>query len=80
MLSRQCTDPKIVTDAGHYFANMTLPLALLCTGGSLNLNSLKDDRHSAWFATGYKLILSPLLITGGAWLLGFRGLDLGLLF
>lgn len=72
--------PKIVTDAGHYFANMTLPLALLCTGGSLNLNSLKDDRHSAWFATGYKLILSPLLITGGAWLLGFRGLDLGLLF
>lgn len=55
--------PKIVTDAGHYFANMTLPLALLCTGGSLNLNSLKDDRHSAWFAIGYKLILSPLLIT-----------------
>ncbi|EGR2394195.1 AEC family transporter [Vibrio cholerae] len=72
--------PKIVTDAGHYFANMTLPLALLCTGGSLNLNSLKDDRNSAWFATGYKLLLSPLLITGGAWLFGFRGLDLGLLF
>ncbi|EEY99806.1 transporter [Vibrio sp. RC586] len=72
--------PQVITDAGRYFANMTLPLALLCTGGSLNLNSLKEERNSAWFATGYKLILSPLLITGGAWLLGFRGLDLGLLF
>ncbi|MFG0605223.1 AEC family transporter [Vibrio mimicus] len=72
--------PQVITDAGRYFANMTLPLALLCTGGSLNLNSLKEERNAAWFATGYKLILSPLLITGGAWLLGFRGLDLGLLF
>ncbi|QIL86773.1 AEC family transporter (plasmid) [Vibrio sp. HDW18] len=72
--------PKMVTDAGHYFANMTLPLALLCAGGSLNLDALKQDSHSAWLATGYKLVLSPLLITGGAWMFGFRGLDLGLLF
>ena len=31
--------PKMVLDAGQYFANMTLPLALLCTGGSLDIGS-----------------------------------------
>ncbi|AQP37837.1 AEC family transporter [Vibrio ordalii] len=72
--------PKMVTDAGQYFANMTLPLALLCTGGSLNIGSLRSDKAPAWFATAHKLILAPILITSGALLFGFRGLDLGLVF
>ncbi|MDD9175182.1 AEC family transporter [Aliivibrio sp. S2TY2] len=72
--------PKIITQAGQYFANMTLPLALLCAGGSLNLTSMKKDNLATWFATSYKLILSPAFITIGGILLGFRGLDLGLLF
>ncbi|CED57855.1 membrane transport protein [Aliivibrio wodanis] len=72
--------PDMVTQAGQYFANMTLPLALLCAGGSLNLNSMRENQRPTWFATSYKLILSPLFITLGGMLLGFRGLDLGLLF
>lgn len=72
--------PKMVTDAGQYFANMTLPLALLCTGGSLNIGSLRSDKAPAWFATAHKLILAPILITSGALLFGFRGLELGLVF
>ncbi|MCC4781932.1 transporter [Vibrio splendidus] len=72
--------PKMVTDAGQYFANMTLPLALLCTGGSLDISSLKQEKLSTWFASSYKLIASPLLITLAAWYIGFEGLDLGLIF
>ncbi|NOH96017.1 AEC family transporter [Vibrio sp. 99-70-13A1] len=72
--------PKMVADAGQYFANMTLPLALLCTGGSLDIRSLKHDKGPTWFATGYKLVLSPLAITLGALAFGFKGLDLGLIF
>ncbi|MGF1754807.1 AEC family transporter [Vibrio makurazakiensis] len=72
--------PKMVTDAGQYFANMTLPLALLCTGGSLDIRSLKHDKLPTWFATGYKLILAPLFITLAALFLGFRDLELGLIF
>lgn len=72
--------PSIVTDAGRYFANMTLPLALLCTGGSLDMQSLRKDTASTWFATRYKLIWSPLLITGTALLYGSRGSDLGIIF
>ncbi|PJC86908.1 transporter [Vibrio sp. HA2012] len=72
--------PKMVQDAGQYFANMTLPLALLCTGGTLNMRSLKDDKKSTWFSTGYRLILAPLFITGAALMAGFRGVPLGVIF
>jgi predicted permease len=72
--------PKMVLDAGQYFANMTLPLALLCTGGSLNMRSLYSDKQPTWLATAYKLVLAPLFITAAAILTGFRGLPLGIIF
>ncbi|SDG82270.1 hypothetical protein SAMN04488136_10398 [Vibrio xiamenensis] len=72
--------PKVVLDAGQYFANMTLPLALLCTGGSLDIGSLKHEKHSTWFSTTLKLVISPLAITAGAIGLGFRGIELALVF
>ncbi len=72
--------PEMMTSAGQYFANMTLPLALLCTGGSLNLKTLKDEQMSTWFASACKLVLSPLIITTGGYLFGFRGIELGVLF
>lgn len=72
--------PKMVLDAGQYFANMTLPLALLCTGGSLDIGSLKHEKHSTWFSTALKLILAPLFITTGALLLDYRGIELALVF
>lgn len=72
--------PEMVLDAGQYFANMTLPLALLCTGGSLNIRSLRGDKYAMWFATSNKLLIAPLLITGAALFGGFRGMELGLVF
>ncbi|MDG3085851.1 AEC family transporter [Vibrio hannami] len=72
--------PAIVLDAGQYFANMTLPLALLCTGGSLNLKSLKSEGGATWLSTGYKLLFAPLVIVTAALLLGYRGLELGIIF
>ncbi|USD62898.1 AEC family transporter [Vibrio sp. SCSIO 43140] len=72
--------PTIVVDAGNYFATMTLPLALLCTGGSLDLSSMKKEQAPTWVASGYKLVLAPLAITLAAFLVGFRGIELGILF
>ncbi len=72
--------PKMVLDAGQYFANMTLPLAILCTGGSLDIGSLKHEKYSTWFSTALKLIFAPLLITLGALLLGYRDVELALVF
>lgn len=72
--------PKIANDAGQYFANMTLPLALLCSGGSLDLGQLYRDKHSAWFASAVKLIICPLIFTLAAIAFGYRGLELGIIF
>jgi malonate transporter and related proteins len=72
--------PEIILDTGEYFAQMTLPLALLCTGGSLNFKALQCDLNKALFASACKLIFVPFLLTFGGFLLGFRGIDLGVLF
>lgn len=72
--------PEVVSKAGHYFANMTLPLALICSGGALSLRSLSQERNDAWIATFLKLVACPILLTFSGFLYGFRGLDLGILF
>jgi len=72
--------PAIILQTGEYFAQMTLPLALLCTGASLSLKALRDDSRNAIIASTGKLILVPLIITLGGYWLGFRAMDLGILF
>ena len=64
--------PKMVSDAGQYFANMTLPLSTVMYWWLVSIfGSLKKDQAPTWFATGYKLILAPLIITIGALFFGF---------
>ncbi|OBT13411.1 transporter [Vibrio sp. UCD-FRSSP16_10] len=72
--------PKIASDAGHYFASMTLPLALLCTGGSLDLKSLKHETLPTWIATFLKLVIAPIVSCLLAYALGFSGEALGIIF
>ncbi|MCP5163315.1 MAG: AEC family transporter [Hahellaceae bacterium] len=72
--------PGIVLKSGEYFSNLTLPLALLCVGGSINLKALRRSSHPALWAAAHKLILLPTLMTLAAWLYGFEGIALGTLF
>ena len=74
------TLPDVVTQAGNYFARMTLPLALLCAGASLRFNALKNDITPAMIATVGKLAFMPVLMTLGGYIWGFRGIELGILF
>lgn len=71
--------PQVVAKTGTYFANLTLPLALLTIGASLNLKSLHDTSAQAFWATALKLVIIPLVLTLGAWLYGFGGQDLAIL-
>lgn len=64
----------------QYFAQMTLPLALICIGGTLTLASLRNSSGIAISSSLMKMVWLPLLATLGAWLCGFRGADLGILF
>ncbi|MBY4675716.1 AEC family transporter [Marinobacterium arenosum] len=72
--------PEVVQKTGRYFANLTLPLALLAIGGSLNMKSLRNTSAQASWASAAKLVILPLLLSLGAWLSGFRGQDLAMLF
>tara|TARA_R110002167_G_scaffold161882_1_gene358115 strand:- start:1967 stop:2917 length:951 start_codon:yes stop_codon:yes gene_type:complete len=72
--------PQLVIRTGEYFAHMTLPLALICTGASLNFGALRHNLSNAMLAATFKLIAVPALITFGGFLLDFRGLELGILF
>lgn len=72
--------PQMILHTGQYFANMTLPLALLCTGGSLNISELRHDKAANIISSSYKLILCPLLLTLAGYWVGFQGLELGIIF
>ena len=72
--------PTILNKTGQYFANLTLPLALLAIGGSLSLKSLRDTSAQAAWATASKLLILPIILTSGAWWYGFEGQQLAMLF
>ncbi|VVO36753.1 AEC family transporter [Pseudomonas fluorescens] len=72
--------PDWLETSGGYLAKMTLPLALICIGGTLSLAALRKSGEMALSASLVKMIGLPLLATLGAWLCGFRGAELGILF
>lgn len=72
--------PGWLMTSAEYFAQMTLPLALICIGGTLSLASLRQSSGTALSASLMKMVWLPLLATLGAWLYGFREVDLAILF
>lgn len=72
--------PEWLTTSADYFARMTLPLALICIGGSLTFSALRNSSALAVSASLMKMIWLPGLATLGAWAVGLRGAELGILF
>ena len=72
--------PDWLMTSAQYFAQMTLPLALICIGGTLSLSVLRESSALATSSSLMKMVWLPALATLGAWLAGFRGAELGILF
>lgn len=72
--------PSWVITSGNYFASLTLPLALICIGATLSVSSMRDSSQVALGASLMKMVTLPVLSTVAAWLVGFSGAQLGLLF
>lgn len=72
--------PAWLMTSGNYFASLTLPLALMCIGGTLSLSAMRSDRRVAVSASVMKMITLPVLCTVAAWFAGFEGRELGLMF
>lgn len=71
--------PDMVMKSIDYLAALTLPLALICIGGSLSINALRSTQVLSWLAVLIKLVLLPLVVWLAAYALGFRGVELGCL-
>lgn len=72
--------PDALIVSGEYLAKLTLPLALICIGGTLSLAALRASSHLAIGASLIKMVWMPLFATLGAFFCGFRGAELGILF
>ncbi len=76
----QISLPAWLLTSGEYFAQMSLPLALICIGGTLTLESLRESSGMAISSSLMKVLWLPLVATLGAWLWGFRDADLAIIF
>ncbi|QCZ94598.1 AEC family transporter [Salinimonas iocasae] len=70
--------PAFIESTGEYFAQLTLPLALICTGATLEFRSFSGDSRNLIIATVSKCLLYPLFLTGCAYWVGFRHMELGI--
>ncbi|PLX73884.1 MAG: AEC family transporter [Desulfuromonas sp.] len=57
---------------------MALPLALVAIGGTFSAKRLRGDLFPALLASGAKLIWMPMLAAALLFLMGVRGMDLGI--
>lgn len=72
--------PDFMATSINYLAKLTLPLALLCIGASLNWKSLQANHKAALWCTALKLAVLPFWVCLGAVLIGIQGQALGILF
>ena len=72
--------PDILMQTGQYLAQMTLPLALLCTGASLRLGGHQEATTLLTTVTILRLLIIPTFMTLGGYLIGFRDMELTILF
>ena len=56
--------PMMVVQTGEYLASVTLPLALLCIGATLDLSMLRRSSFGAVAASLFKLLIVPLVLLG----------------
>lgn len=72
--------PEAIITTGDYLAALTLPLALIGIGGSLNFTQLRKASGMAVSAAIIKILVIPCLLTYIAYLIGFTNDTLGIIF
>lgn len=72
--------PQVIVHTGSYISALALPLALLCTGASLDWHAMFRSSNVAALSSTAKLFVVPILMTLGGLLMGFRGATLGIVF
>lgn len=72
--------PGLVHAANRWLSAFFLPVVLVCVGAAMKVQALRDSGGLAWEATGWRLVVGPLVAVLLALALGVRGEPLGALF
>lgn len=72
--------PDWLLKSGEYFAGLTLPLALICVGGTLSLAGVKASGMAAIESSTIKVAILPVLACAAAWVVGIEGRELVILW
>lgn len=72
--------PNLFINTGSYLSDLTIPLALICIGATIEFKSLLEHARSISLAVFFKLIFSPLLLVGLGMLFGLGPQQLGILY
>ena len=72
--------PQVIDLTAGFLSELALPLALIGIGGSLNLKNIKKASALAFSSSAIKVIILPVILTLGAYYLGYRSIDLGVMF
>jgi predicted permease len=74
------TLPTFISNSLGYFAQLTLPLALLCTGAALRFRNLGSYWFLVLVTTVGKCIIYPMVLVGLSLAFDVTGLSLGVVF
>lgn len=72
--------PSIVSNSISYFAQLTLPLALLCTGAALRFSTMRQNGIPGILSITVKCVFYPLVLVGVALMFGVEGMPLMVVF
>jgi hypothetical protein len=72
--------PGFLKTSIGYLSALALPLALVGIGGFLSFSDITKESSLTIISTILKLLVFPAIMTLAAYLLDFRGIDLGIIF
>jgi hypothetical protein len=72
--------PAIISNSAEYFAQLTLPLALLCTGAALRFSTMRQNGIAGALSIGIKCVIYPVLVVAIAVIAGVEGMPLMVIF
>lgn len=63
-----------------YLSALTMPLALLGIGATMNMKDIRNAPPISYYASILKIVLFPFVTTYIAYLIGFKDLEMGIIF
>lgn len=72
--------PAIINNSAEYFAQLTLPLALICTGAALRFSTMRQNGMAGLVSIVVKLAIYPIIIVATAVFMDVKGLPLMVMY